>query len=173
MMGYKKLIVAFDGSEGSLRALHHGIDYAKDNGAQLTVINIVKKEKEATVNVIPRPNSTFTPSGDSMYQVTPTAMNPQAEQVNINEAVHDDKVQAKADETLRIAKSELEKEAVQAEVEVLEGDAAEQIDQYAVTNEVDLIVIGSRGLSGLKKFVLGSVSQKVVQNASCPVLVVK
>lgn len=172
-MGYHHLLCAVDGSDDSLKALDHAIDYAKNNGAELSVVSVVKKEKAATVNVIPRPNSTLTSAGDSMYQMTPAAMNPQPEKVEMNETVHEDKIQAKAEETVRAVNERLDQAAVQAEVEVLEGDAVDQIDQCAVRKEADLIVVGSRGLSGLKKMVLGSVSQKVVQNASCPVLVVK
>lgn len=54
-----------------------------------------------------------------------------------------------------------------------EGDAAEQILTMAKTWPADLIVMGSRGLKGASKFWLGSVSQNVVLNASCPVEVVK
>lgn len=56
---------------------------------------------------------------------------------------------------------------------VLEGHPAEQIVEYANQNEIDLIVIGNRGLGGIKKIFLGSVSQRVVQEATCEVLIVK
>ncbi len=44
---------------------------------------------------------------------------------------------------------------------------------FAVKNDNDVIVIGSRGLGGIREFVLGSVSHNVVQHARIPVLVVK
>ena len=53
------------------------------------------------------------------------------------------------------------------------GDPAEQIIQFADDEDVDLIVMGSHGLSGVRKFLLGSVSDKVVQHASKPVYIVK
>jgi nucleotide-binding universal stress UspA family protein len=49
----------------------------------------------------------------------------------------------------------------------------ELIVSYAKNHQVDLIVIGSRGLKGLKKILLGSVSEEVSQKASCQVLIVK
>jgi nucleotide-binding universal stress UspA family protein len=67
----------------------------------------------------------------------------------------------------------LNTENIEAKTEVLEGEVAENIIRYAEENDTDLVMIGNRGLGGLKKLVLGSVSQKVVQKASCPVLVVK
>lgn len=45
--------------------------------------------------------------------------------------------------------------------------------KYAKENAIDIIVIGSRGLGGIREFVLGSVSHNVVQSARIPVLVVK
>ena len=44
---------------------------------------------------------------------------------------------------------------------------------YAESHDVDLIVIGSRGLGGFKKLLLGSVASGVSQHSKCPVLIVK
>jgi len=64
---------------------------------------------------------------------------------------------------------------VPAEVhtEVIEGDPAEAIINVAETRRSDVIVMGSRGLGRLAGLVLGSVSQKVVSHAPCPVLIVR
>lgn len=53
------------------------------------------------------------------------------------------------------------------------GIPAEEILRVAEEEGVDLIVIGSRGLSGVKAFLLGSVSDKVSHHAKCPVLIVR
>jgi nucleotide-binding universal stress UspA family protein len=47
------------------------------------------------------------------------------------------------------------------------------IEEEAVEQRADLIVIGTRGLSGLKHLLLGSIAERVVQKAPCPVLTVK
>ncbi len=57
--------------------------------------------------------------------------------------------------------------------EILEGPAAEAILQVAETHQSELIVMGSRGLGRFTGLLLGSQSQKVVQHASCPVLIVR
>jgi nucleotide-binding universal stress UspA family protein len=59
---------------------------------------------------------------------------------------------------------------VRCEVVVEEGDAATVLLDQA--KDATLIVVGSRGLGGFKSFLLGSVSQRVVHHATCPVLVV-
>ena len=53
------------------------------------------------------------------------------------------------------------------------GSTVEGITNYALGEHLDLIVIGTRGLSGFKKLVIGSVSSGVVNHAHCPVLVVR
>lgn len=57
--------------------------------------------------------------------------------------------------------------------EILEGSPAEAILDVASTRKVDLIVMGSRGIGRLKGLLIGSQSQKVVQHAPCPVLIVR
>ena len=57
--------------------------------------------------------------------------------------------------------------------EILEGPPAEAIIDVAKTRKSDLIVMGSRGLGRLSGALIGSQSQKVVQHAPCPVLIVR
>jgi nucleotide-binding universal stress UspA family protein len=66
-----------------------------------------------------------------------------------------------------------EKLPVESELELVEGDPADEIIRLANIHQVDLIVIGTRGLTGMKKIVLGSVSTQVMEDAFCSVLVVK
>ena len=56
---------------------------------------------------------------------------------------------------------------------VLEGVAHEQIVRFAKSKRVDLVVLGTHGRSGLAKLFLGSVAERVVASATCPVLTVR
>ncbi len=63
-------------------------------------------------------------------------------------------------------------ESVEINTIIKEGDPADQILRYAKDHAIDVIVIGSRGLDGVKGLMLGSVSHKVSQLSDCPVLIV-
>lgn len=74
---------------------------------------------------------------------------------------------------LDAAAEEAEENGIEAGVEILEGDPATQIADLASSREVDLIVVGSRGLGAVTGTLLGSVSRALVRRAKRPVLVVK
>ena len=59
------------------------------------------------------------------------------------------------------------------ETHVLEGNPALEITKFAKDNDCDLIVVGTLGKSGIDRILLGSVAEKVVRIAPCPVLVIK
>lgn len=86
-------------------------------------------------------------------------------------ALKDLEKKAKADmaEATELAKSQ----GVDVITDVIEGDPATSVLDYAEKNNVDLIVVGSRGLSRFKKVFLGSVSTAILNHAKVPVMVVK
>ena len=63
--------------------------------------------------------------------------------------------------------------AVEVEPVILEGDAADRILEFAESEGIDLIVMGTLGKTGLERFLLGSVAEKVVRHSKVPVMVVK
>ena len=78
-----------------------------------------------------------------------------------------------ANEILEKALKSVGKIPGEIHTEILEGSPAEAILDVANTRKSDLIVMGSRGLGRLTGLLLGSQSQKVVQHAHCPVLIVR
>ena len=80
---------------------------------------------------------------------------------------------ARAREVLDEALEVAEEARIHAEGEILEGDPGEEIVRLARHRDVDLVVVGSRGLGSVAGAVFGSVSRFVVRHADRPVLVVK
>jgi len=78
-----------------------------------------------------------------------------------------------ADAVLKRAAREALAKGVEVETHVREGDPAEVIIDVATEQQADLIVVGSRGLTGIKRFLLGSVSHKVSQHAPHSVMIVR
>jgi len=82
-------------------------------------------------------------------------------------------VKADAEQQLGELAARLRADGLEVETAVCEGYAATVIVEEAGARDVDLIVIGTHGLSGIKHLLLGSIAERVVQKAPCPVLTVK
>jgi nucleotide-binding universal stress UspA family protein len=74
---------------------------------------------------------------------------------------------------LTMRQIELVKKGQSVQVEILDGPAAEQIIDFADREQVDMIAMCTHGRSGLQRWVYGSVAAKVLQQAPCPILLVK
>lgn len=82
-------------------------------------------------------------------------------------------VKMEAEQSLSKYAEGIARRGIEVETVVREGYPATVIEDEAARRKVDLIVIGTRGLSGIKHLLLGSVAERVVQKAPCPVLTVK
>lgn len=153
-MLYKKILVAVDGSEGSFEALHNGIEIARNSGAELTMLYVTKE--------------THLPLYGGVYpaSVLDTSV------VRAEMRTAEDAEESYGEEILNRAQARVDPH-IMTKTALLHGDPPATICAYAEKNNIDLIVIGNRGNSGLKKLFLGSVSQKVVSDAHQPVLVAK
>ncbi|MEW6739857.1 MAG: universal stress protein [Nitrospirota bacterium] len=76
-------------------------------------------------------------------------------------------------EAMEKIRKSLSGKSMEVKTLIRQGDPAEKILETAQKMKVDLIVTGSHGRHGTKKFLLGSVSSKIVDYSKCPVLVVK
>lgn len=85
-----------------------------------------------------------------------------------------DKYDEKAKTLLNKLKNVCDKKNVKLDVATIrDPSAASGIIRFANENDVDLIIIGSHGRSGLKKILLGSVAAKVIKDSDCPVMIIK
>ncbi|MHA0858049.1 universal stress protein [Paenibacillus sp. CMAA1364] len=144
-MLFSNILVAYDGSKASKKALQHAIDLAR-----VTPDSTIK-----VVHVFGFPRAYF---GEAYAAIPASAMQ---DYVDLSE------------ERVQEAKSALAEANINGTVEMIQGAPAEVVLDYAKKNQSDIIVIGSRGLGGIREFVLGSVSHNVVQHAQVPVFVVK
>lgn len=84
-----------------------------------------------------------------------------------------DKMEESAVKILETAKDEAKAAGVEAETQLLRGDPAVEISSWTEKNNVGLILVGSRGRSGLTKILMGSIAEKIIGLAHCPVMVAK
>lgn len=77
------------------------------------------------------------------------------------------------DNAIQYAKKVAKDKEIDYEGVVVEGDPASAILEFAEQNKVDIIIMGTLGKGGLERFLLGSVTDKVVRHSKVPVLVVK
>ena len=141
-----KILVAIDGSDASMDAADYAISISEKYNAELYALHVIHP---ADVDLLPGTDQT------PDYSVV----------VNTNKEFQDhlDKVKLKANEYAITIKTE-----TIAAINVAGG-----IVDYAEGKSPDLIVVGTRGKSGIKKALLGSVAANVVTYAHCPVLVIK
>lgn len=148
----KKILVAVDGSKPSLNAGNEAIDVAKKHQAELIALYVIPSDirydqiDDVETPGIPRP----------VKGIVMTAMQGGQKYV--------DEVKLKATES---------NVSVGTDVVISTNSVVKSIVEYAEEKNIDLIVIGSKGMSGLKRMLLGSIASGVVTYADCPVLVVK
>jgi nucleotide-binding universal stress UspA family protein len=149
----KKILVPVDGSSASVKALQYAIHLAEleARDAELIALHVLEDIKQGG------------------------AIGLQAKYGNVRLVEGFKKARREAAlEWLKQIEEAAKKKGIRFKSEILDGDSkVETIIDYANENSVDLIVIGSRGLTGLKRLLLGSVANAVVSNAPCPVMVVR
>jgi universal stress protein A len=114
----------------------------------------------------------FTAQVDLMTVVDPTLMIAASAGSPVPQAILEDQEATALQELKKWPDSEYDRE-LQVHRQVLQGIPFVEIVRYARANEVDLIVMGTHGRSGLTHVLIGSVAERVVRKASCPVLVVR
>ena len=140
---YKKILIATDGSEYTKNAVDYGIDLAKNSGAQMHAIYVVDTAAFASIPM--------DAAWESMYEL----------------------LRQEGDVALKFVAEKAEAEGIEVEANIVEGHPADEIIKYSENNSISVIVMGTLGKSGLDRFLLGSVAEKVVRNSKIPVLVVR
>jgi nucleotide-binding universal stress UspA family protein len=144
---FGSIVVGTDGSETATEAVRQAIELAKPLGAKLQIV------------------SAYEPVSDSRLREE-AQQAPQDLQWMVNPR---EDVEA----TLRDAAELAVGADVQAETFARQGDPADAILDVAEENGSDLIVVGNKGMTGAKRFLLGSVPNKVSHHAPCSVLIIR
>lgn len=161
-MNVQKIVVPIDYSDHSYRALQWGASLAEKYGAQILLLHVLPK----AVEVLPRhlPTDAWVPY--HYYE----AMGPGREPIRLEQSIVDLVEEARS-RLYDLAAKELQTLAV--EVNIAVGKPAEDILRVAQEAAADLIVMGTHGRTGLSHVLLGSVAEKVVRMAPCPVFTVR
>lgn len=142
----KHILVAIDGSERTAAIIEKAIEMAKSFSSKVTLLNVY----EVPIFVY---NFEF-------------GYNPWLDELKAN-------LSKKSGEILESARKNFTEASIEADTVSLEGSPASQIIDYVCEHEdIDLIIMGSYGMSGFRRFFLGSITNKVAAATEKPILIV-
>jgi nucleotide-binding universal stress UspA family protein len=144
---FKSIVVGTDGSDTATQAVRQAVDLAGAVGAKLQLV------------------SAYAPvSGQRLREERREAPEDLQWAINPREDV---------DQTLEAAASVAREAGVEVDLFPRQGDPADAILDVAEEQEADLIIVGNKGMTGAKRFLLGSVPNKVSHHAPCSVLIIR
>jgi nucleotide-binding universal stress UspA family protein len=144
---FRSIVVGTDGSDTATQAVGQAVDLAKAVGASVELVSAYAPVSDARLRAEKRD------APEDMQW----AINPRED----------------VDATLEAASSIAEQAGVNAHTYARQGDPADAILDVAEEQKADLIVVGNKGMTGAKRFLLGSVPNKVSHHAPCSVLIIR
>ena len=144
---FKAIVVGTDGSDTANQAVRQAVDLARSVGAKLELVSAYE----------PVPAQRLREERKQAPEDLQWAINPKED----------------VDATLEAAAVLAREAGVSINVYPRQGDPADAILDVAEEQEADLIIVGNKGMTGAKRFLLGSVPNKVSHHAPCSVLVVR
>ncbi|MBV9212802.1 MAG: universal stress protein [Actinobacteria bacterium] len=144
---FGSIVVGTDGSETAGEAVRQATELAKAIGGRVHLV------------------SAFEPVGSQRLREE-RAEAPDDMQWAVNE-------REDVDATLRAASEKIEEAGVEVDTYARQGDPADAILDVAEEQGADLIVVGNKGMTGAKRFLLGSVPNKVSHHAPCSVMIIR
>ncbi len=147
-----KILVPIDGSIHSDKVLEYALDLAEKYSAEILIFSVAQ---------------TYVTTGPMLVNQPMSPIETPGVYVSSIEIAHK-KVLEEA-----LKKSKKVNPDLNISAKLVNGRASDEIVKIAKEDKFDLIVMGNRGLGGIKEFLLGSVSDRVADHAQCPVLIVK
>jgi|SRR5688500_8298568 len=143
---FTSIVVGMDGSDTAREAVRQATVLARSVGARIELVSAYEPVTDA------RLRASIAVPEDVQWIIDP------------REAV---------EATLAAAAAEIRESGVEVEVFARQGDPADAILDVAEERGSDLIVVGNKGMTGAKRFLLGSVPNKVSHHAPCSVLIIR
>jgi len=144
---FTRIVVGTDGSETAAEAVRQAADLAKLAGSELRIVSayepVSRRRVEGEKQGAP---------ADVQHEIGPR------EDVNL---------------VLDAAAAAAKSKGVEVQTHPVEGDPAEAILNVAEETEADLIIVGNKGMTGARRFLLGSVPNNVSHHAPCAVMIVR
>jgi nucleotide-binding universal stress UspA family protein len=144
---FSAIVVGTDGSETAREAVRQAIDLANQLGARVDIVSAYE----------PVPRGRLREEAQQVPADLEWMINPRED----------------VDATLREAAALADEAGVHSEIYARQGDPADAILDVAEERGADLIVVGNKGMTGAKRFLLGSVPNKISHHAPCSVLIIR
>ena len=144
---FGSIVVGTDGSETATEAVRQAAELAKSVGASIDLVSAYEPVSSARL----REEGTEVPK-DMEWMVNP---------------------REDVDSTLSEAADEIREHGVEVQTFAREGDPADAILDVAEERKAGLVVVGNKGMTGARRFLLGSVPNKVSHHAPCSVLIIR
>jgi nucleotide-binding universal stress UspA family protein len=144
---FRSIVVGTDGSQTASEAVRQAVELAKDIGARIQLVSAYE----------PVPSSRLREEKRDAPEDLQWMVNPREE----------------VDQTLSEAADIVNESGLDVETFARQGDPADAILDVAEETDADLIVVGNKGMTGAKRFLLGSVPNKVSHHAPCSVLIIR
>lgn len=144
---FTRIVVGTDGSETAAEAVRQAVDLAKLAGARLSIVSAYEPVSKRRLQ-----DEQAGAPADVQYEIGPR------EDVNL---------------VLDAAAAAAKQEGIDVQTHPVEADPAEAILNVAEETDADLIVVGNKGMTGARRFLLGSVPNNVSHHAPCSVIIVR
>ena len=144
---FKSIVVGTDGSDTATQAVKQAVDLARDVGAKIELVSAYEPVSSQRLSEERREAPE-----DLQWTINP---------------------REDVDATLEQAAVAARDAGVEVNIYARQGDPADAILDVAEEQEADLIVVGNKGMTGAKRFLLGSVPNKVSHHAPCSVLIIR
>lgn len=152
-MLFKNILLAFDGSESSSRASDYAIYLAHLENATLTFIHVI----------------------DNIKQGGAIGLRARYGDVRLVKGFKKARKQD-AEKWIKPIQDKANEKGIKTQLVIVDDESSSKVElitQYIRDNQIDLVIMGSRGLSKFKQLLLGSIATQLISYSTCPIMVIR